>query len=162
MTLRCSLHPGYIRAGVGLGQAVAGQLGPLGLRHQILLLLLLGAPLQQGQRIKAGVNAEHHPQKGVDALQLFADHRQRQIVHTCAAVLLGNADAQKAQLAHALQDRPDMGHVRVVLRALTIPVANKGLNLALRKLPHSLPQQLMLLVQEHIVVSSKIHVYAPR
>src|SRR5437879_5237040 len=41
------LHAGGVGAAVRLGQAVASQLRATGLRREVLLLLLLAAPLQQ-------------------------------------------------------------------------------------------------------------------
>jgi hypothetical protein len=68
------------------------------------LLLLLGAPLEQRQRVEADVNAHRHPERGIGALQLLAQDAEADVVEAVAAVLLGDRRAQEAELAHSCED----------------------------------------------------------
>ena len=94
-----------VRAGARFSQPIGRKLLALGLRHQILLLLLFGAPGVERQRIQAGVNGHRDAQKGVDRFQFFADQTERDVIETGAAVLFGNADAEQIQLGHLFKDR---------------------------------------------------------
>ena len=57
-----------------LGQPVAGNLLSARLRHQIFLLLRLGAPGQQRQAVQSGVHRQDDAEGGIDVLELFAGH----------------------------------------------------------------------------------------
>src|SRR5207247_282188 len=46
------LNRARVAAGARLGETVAGQLLPLRLRHEIALLLVLGAPRQKGETVE--------------------------------------------------------------------------------------------------------------
>ena len=65
-----------IAAGRGLGQPVGGDLPALGLRHEIPLLLILGPPRQQRERVEADVDRQDHAKRRVHVLQLLAGQAQ--------------------------------------------------------------------------------------
>ena len=87
-----------------LGQSEGGELLAARLRHEVLLLLLLVPPLEQGQRVQAGVDREDDPEGGVGALHLLAQQREGDVVHAGPAVLLGDRQAEQAGGAHLLVD----------------------------------------------------------
>ena len=93
-------------AGVGadprLGEAERRQLLAARLRHEVLLLLLLGPPLQEGQRVEPGMDGEDDAEGGVGALHLLAQQGEGDVVHPRPAVLLGNRQAQEPLGAHLL------------------------------------------------------------
>ena len=101
---RGRLNAARVAAGGRLGQAVGRELVALRLRHQILLLLLFGAPRQQRQTVEARVHRHDHAQRRVDVLQLLAGQAEADVVHAGAAVLLRHRDAQQAQPLHAADD----------------------------------------------------------
>ena len=77
-----------IGADARLGQAEGRQLLAARLRDEVLLLLLLAAPLEQRQRVQAGVDAEDDPEGGVRSLHLLAQQGEGDVVHSGAAVAL--------------------------------------------------------------------------
>ena len=81
-----------------LGQAVAGDLLALRLRHEVPLLLILGAPGEQRQAVEPGVHRHDHAQRRVDVLELLADEAEADVVHAGAAVL---AAAPRCRAARA-------------------------------------------------------------
>ena len=81
------------------GEAVAGDSAALRLRHEIPLLLILGAPRQQRQAVEAGVHRHDDAQRRVDVLELFADEPERDVVHPGAAVLCGHATPSSPSFA---------------------------------------------------------------
>ena len=86
-----------------LGQPVAGDLPALRLRHEIPLLLILGAPRQQRQAVQAGVHRHDHAQRRVDVLELLAGQAEADVVHAGAAVLLRHRDAEQTERRHAAE-----------------------------------------------------------
>ena len=72
------LNAAGIAAGGRLGQAVGRQLLALRLRHQVLLLLLLGAPGEQRQAVEARVHRHDHAQRRVDVFELLAGDAERE------------------------------------------------------------------------------------
>ncbi len=72
---------------------------PRRLRHQPALALLLGAPLQERQRVQPDVDALDDPERRVGALELLAQDREADVVHPGAALGLGDRGAEEALLA---------------------------------------------------------------
>ena len=101
---RGRLNRPRIAAGAGFGQAVARDLLALRLRHEVLLLLRLGAPRQQRQAVEAGVHRHDHAQRRVDVLELLAGDAQADVIHARAAVLLRDGNTQKAERRHQRKD----------------------------------------------------------
>ena len=85
----------------------------LALRHrrQVALLLLLGAELEQRQRVQADVHRDQRAECRLAALDLLADQRLGDVVEPGAAVLGRDHRPQQAQLGHPLDD----AHVEVVV-----------------------------------------------
>ena len=99
---RDRLDAARVAAGARLGQAVAGDLLALRLRHEIPLLLIFGAPREQRQAVEAGVHRHDHAQRRVDVLELLARQPERDVVHAGAAVL---AAAPRRRAARARPSR---------------------------------------------------------
>ena len=93
-----------VGADARLGQPERGELLALRLGHQPALPLLLGAPLQEGQRVQPDVDALDDPERRVGPLELLAQHREADVVHARAAVALGDRRAQEPELGHAAED----------------------------------------------------------
>ena len=96
--------PAHVAAGRRLGQAVGRDLLALRLRHEISLLLILGAPGEQRQAVEPGVHRHDHAQRRVDVFELLAGQAERDVVHPRAAVLRRHGDAEQAELGHLRQD----------------------------------------------------------
>src|SRR5262245_30473899 len=110
------------------------------------------------------MDAQHHPKEAIDTLQLLADHRQREVVHTGAAIRGWQADPQEAEPAHLLQHRANMCTVLrplAMLGASAIPGADMWGDLLLSEVAYGFTEQFVLLSQEHVVVGGEIHVCAP-
>ena len=101
---RSRLDGARVAAGAGFGQAVAGDLRALRLRHEIALLLILAAPRQQRQAVQPGVHRHDHAQRGVDVFEFLAGQPQADVIHAGAAVLLRHRDAEQAEPGHAAED----------------------------------------------------------
>ena len=102
---RARLDPGHVGAGVGLGDAQAGDLLALDRRHQVVLLLLLGAEQvdRRGRHVRVDRDA-HAEAAAVGVRHLLGEHERAVVVAALAAVLLGVGEAEEAELAHALED----------------------------------------------------------
>ena len=87
----------------GLGERVRADPLAGGELGQVLLLLGLGAEVDDGQGADAGVPHEGHGE-GAVAGRLLGDQAARDLVEAEAAVLLGHLDAQQAQLARLAQE----------------------------------------------------------
>src|SRR5215831_1904488 len=61
-----------VAAGARLGEAITRELFASCLRHEILLLLRLGAPGEQRQAVKSGVDRHDDAQRRVDVFELLA------------------------------------------------------------------------------------------
>ena len=95
-----------VAAGLGLGQAEAAE-GPS--RAQVgqpLLALLLGAEDVDRVGAEADARLERDRHRLVDPAELLDGHAERGEVAAAAAVLLGEGQAEQAQLAHG-QDGVD-------------------------------------------------------
>ena len=113
---------GRVAADARLGKAEGRQLLAARLRNQVALLLLFGGPLQECQRVQAGVHAEDHPERRVCPLHLLAQEREGDVVHPRAAVALGNRQPQESRGAHLLVE------AAVVLgRCIQLPDARQDL-----------------------------------
>ena len=94
---RRGLQVAGVRPDARLGQPERRQLLATRLRDEPALALLLGAPLQEGQRVEPDVDALDDPERGVGTLQLLAQDREAEVVHPAAAVRLGDRGAQEAR-----------------------------------------------------------------
>ena len=65
--------------------------------HEPALALLLGPPLEEGQRVEPDVDALDDTERGVGTLQLLAQDREADVVHPGAAVRLGDRRAEEAR-----------------------------------------------------------------
>ena len=106
---RARLDAGDVGAGVGLGDAEAEDLLALDRGHDPLLLLLLGAELEDRRHRHVGVDRDAHREAaGQRAAHLLGEHEVGEVVAALAAVLLGYGEAEEAELAHA-RGRPSRG-----------------------------------------------------
>jgi hypothetical protein len=101
---RRRLNGARVAAGARFGEAVAGNLRALRLRHEVALLLIFGSPREQRQAVEPGVNRHDHAQRRVDVLELFAGQPQADVVHAGAAVLLRHRDAEESELGHPAEN----------------------------------------------------------
>ena len=88
----------------GLRQRERRQLLAARLRHQPALALLLGAPLQEGQRIQPDVDALDDAERGVGPLELLAQQGEADVVGPGPAVRLGDRRPQKSERAELGED----------------------------------------------------------
>ena len=93
-----------IASRVGFGEAVGGNLLPLGLRPQVALLLGVAAPGKEREGVQAGMHRHDDPKRGVHVFEFLAGEPHRDVVEPGAAVALGNRDPQDAQFAESGQD----------------------------------------------------------
>ena len=79
-----------VGAGVGLGDAEAGDLLALDRRHQVVLLLLLGAELQDRRRGHVGVHRDAHREPAAARVrELLGQHEVAEVVAALTAVRSG-------------------------------------------------------------------------
>src|SRR6185436_961946 len=107
------------------------------LGHEPALLLLVGRPLHERQRVEPDVDALHDPEGRVRLLELLADHREADVVHPAAAPLGVDRGAEQALLGHAHE------HLAVDL-ALRVPVADERVDLRLAELADGLLDEAVL------------------
>ena len=95
----------------------AGDLLALDRRHQVVLLLLLGAEQvdRRGRHVRVDRDA-HAEAAAVGVRHLLGEHERAVVVAALAAVLLGVGEAEEAQLAHALEDPVREGGLLPLLR----------------------------------------------
>ena len=110
---RPAAHRARIRAGHGLGQRVGADGLAAGYRGQVLLLLRLGAVLEDAVAEQRVVHRHDRAVGGVHLADLFQRQHVCQRVHACPAVFFGHFDAHEAHLAH-LFDRLDGKFARFV------------------------------------------------
>ena len=106
---------GGVAAHARLGEPERRELLASRLRRKVALLLLLGSPLEQRQRVQAGMHREDDAERGVGALHLLAQQREGDVVHAGPAVSLGDRQAQQALGAHLLVERAVVGRRLVEL-----------------------------------------------
>jgi hypothetical protein len=103
---RARLDAGDVGAGVGLGDAEAGDLLALDRRHEVALLLLLGAEQARiggvAMSVCTATPIARPPRARVR--HLLGEHEVAEVVAALAAVLLGLGEAEEAELAHARED----------------------------------------------------------
>ena len=137
------LQVGGVGADARFGQPERGELLAARLRHQPALALLLGAPLEEGQRVEADVDALDDTERGVGTFELLAQDAEARVVHPAAAVGLGDRRAQEAELAHLLEQLA----MDLFLR---VPVADERDDLGLGEGPHALLDQPVLVGQGEV------------
>ena len=106
--------------------------------RQILLLLLFGAEVNDGQRADAGVSAPGGGEAGVLG-DVVGDDGGRDFVHLQAAVGLGDFHRAQAQFAGLLQQIASDGKI------LVLDLLDVGNDLVDRELLRRLPDELVLL-----------------
>ena len=113
---------GRVGPSARLRQRERAELCPLRLRDEPAPALRVRPPLEQRQRVQPDMDAHHHPERRVGALQLLAQDRQRDVVHARPAPRLRDRRPQVAQLAHPGE------HLRVRLPGL-VPGSDPGQDL---------------------------------
>ena len=90
----------------GLGDPEAADLLALDPGHQVALLLILGAEHLDRRQDHVGVDREAHAEAaGAGVGEALGPDQRVVVVAALAAVLLGEAEADEAELAHPLQRR---------------------------------------------------------
>src|SRR5262249_6434886 len=110
------------------------------LGNEVLLLLLLGAPLQERERIQPDVDALYDAKCGLGALDFLADQAKREIVEPRPAVLFGNWPAKETKRTHLFEGVP-------VDLALLVVLACVRCDLILSKVERHLLDSSLLLVE---------------
>ena len=82
---------GDVAAGFRFRQPEGREFLALRLWPQEAPFLLLGAPLQERQRVEPEVNGEQYPEGGVGALQLLAQQSESEVILPPAPLGLGDA-----------------------------------------------------------------------
>ena len=111
--------------------------------HEPALALLLGRPLQEGQRVEPDVDALDDPEGGVGAFELLAQDREADVVHAGAAVGLGDRRAEEPLLAHP---REQLAREATVL----VPVADVRQDLGLGEGSGALLDEAVLVGQAEV------------
>ena len=132
-----------VRPDAGLGQPERGQLLATRLRDEPALALLLGPPLEQGQRVEPDVDALDDTERGVGTLQLLAQDPEADVVHPGPAIRLGDRGAQEPELAH-------LGEDLAMDLALLVPLADVGQDLGLGEGAHALLHEPVLVGQGEV------------
>src|SRR5258705_13579206 len=86
------------------------------------------------------MHTHHYPQKSVDSFKFFTYESERDVIESCPAIFLGDADTEQIELTHFLQ------HVRLKM-LLLVPLFDVWRNFLLRKLTHCLHQCFMIFGQ---------------
>jgi hypothetical protein len=146
---RLGADAGHVGARSRLGDAEAGDLLALDPGDQIALLLLLGAQQVDGGQDHVALHGEAHIRaaRARVAHALGANERVV-VVATLSAVLLGEAEAQVAKLAGALQRR--VGPERL------LPLVAMRVELRLHPGLHRLPQIFVLVVEEQVLAGARV------
>ena len=132
-----------VRADARLGQPERRQLLALGLGHEPALLLLVGRPLQERQRVEPDVDALDDPEGRVGPLQLLAEDGEADVVHARAAPLLGDRRAEEPELGHPGEDL-------AVDLALLVPLADVRQDLGLDELADGLLDEAVLVGEAEV------------
>ena len=129
--------------GAGLGEAEAAELRRGGELRQPLLLLLLGAVEEDRLADQPAADRHDPAQGGVGAAELLHRERVGHVVAADAAVLLGDGEAEEAELGHLRHDREVDGLVVVPLH----PVRH---GLALEEVAGEVAEGLLLLGEREV------------
>ena len=137
------LDAGHVGAGVGLGDAEAGDLLALDRGHEVGLLLLLGAEGEDRRRRHVGVDRDPHRQAAaVGVHDLLAEHEVAVVVAALAAVLLGEREAEQPELAHPLE--------HPVVEGVLLPLLRVGPELLEHEGADRLAQLLVLVGEDEV------------
>ncbi len=139
------LDAGDVRAGIGLGDAQAEDLLAPDRGHDPLLLLLLGAEREDRRHRHVRVDGDAHRQAaGLRVRDLLGEHERRVVVAALSAVGLGLVEAEKAELAHAMEDR--------VRERRLLPLVGVRRELLLRERADRLAQLLVLVGEDEVLL----------
>ena len=105
-------------------------------RHEVLLLLRLGAGVEERRGAEAHARLERDRHRRVDAGELLDREAVREVVGAATAVLLGERQAEQAELAHR-EHRVDREHV------VAVPRFGVRRDLRLRELAHDASELLL-------------------
>ena len=135
----------HVGAGVGLGDAEAGDLLALDRGHEVLLLLLLGAEQEDRRGGHVGVHGDAHRQPAAVGLgHLLGEHEVAVVVAALAAVLLRVGETEEAELAHAREDP--------VVEGLLLPALGVGGQLLLHERADRLAQAVVVLGEDEVLL----------
>ena len=118
-----------VGAGLGLGEPERAEHLARDHRHEVLLLLLLGARVEERRRAQAHARFERDRHRRVDAGELLDREAVREVVGAAAAVLLRERQAEQPEPAHR-----EHGLDREAVVA--VPVGGVRRDLGLRELAH--------------------------
>ena len=144
---RGSLLAGRVCTGVGLGQTKGAQAFSAGQPGQVLLLLLLSAPIINGGGAQGGMGRQGDAGGRAHLGQLLYRDHIAQIVALFAAVLFGEGNAQHSIVRHLLDAL--LGKSLVL-----VDLFRKRLDLLLRKLAVHLLNHFVFIVEAEIHVVS--------
>ncbi len=133
------LRLGRARIGTGLGFGETERTEHLARDHrdEILLLLRLGAAVEERGRAEAHAGLERDRHRRVDARDLLDRDAVRQVVGAAAAVLLGKREAEQAERAHG-------AHGVDGKRVIAVPVGGVRRDLRLGEVAHDGTELLLL------------------
>ena len=106
-------------------------------------LLLVGRPLQQGERVQPDVDALDDPERRVGPLELLAQDREADVVHPGAAPRLRDRRAEEALLGHLPEQLAGEA-------AVLVPAADVGQDLGLGERPGRLLDEPVLVGQGEV------------
>ena len=124
---------GGVRADARLGQAERGQLLAARLRHEPALLLLLGRPTAERQRVEPDVDAHDHAEGRVGALELLAQDAQADVVHA------RRRRSAPGSARPGSRARPSASKTSRWTSSRCVPLADVGRDLGRGELAHRLP-----------------------
>src|SRR4029078_2439448 len=130
-------------ADAGLGQPESRHLLPACLGHQPALALLLGAPLEEGQRVERDVDALDDTERRIGTFELLAQDREADVVHPRAAVRLGDRRTEEPLFGHPGEDL-------AMDLALLVPLADVRQDLRVGEGPGSGLDELVLIGEGEI------------
>ena len=137
-----------VRAGVGLGEAEAAELGRARDARQPLLLLLLGAEPEDRLADQA-VGHRHDPaQGGVGSAELLHAEHVGEVVAAEPAVLLGDGQPEETDLRHLRDDLE-------VDRLAPVPLGAVRHRLAVEERASQVAERLLLVTEAQVHVSPR-------
>src|SRR5438132_1591349 len=125
-----------------LAQAKATDFCAAGKRLQIALLLRFAAERPYRPAYDGVLNAQDGRRCAVACRDLLQSDRERDVVQTRAAVILGDDDA-------ACAEPPELGQRFARKNMLAIPSSRIGRESLLRECAHGVANELLLLAQQH-------------